>query len=382
MAVDAMLEPGTAVPEVADRPAPTRHPPELIGSSREDTEQALAVLRRGAERSVEAESDRGLPVANDMLGRHLAARGSGRLGEGSVTVRSDAGRTAMRGLMLLAQGPGGPRNVGAALIADPLVLLAVGGTDSSVHWSLLPGGRSVTRRADALRLLWMLSSPGELEFGFDAGDPLPPLEFDGGVWPEEQEWRLFEDLATVEEWSGIDLPMPSVVTSDEATRVAQAAGWARSQRVRSVVDGPIRFRVAEEIAVAPDELRLVQDFDVHLLDTDVAMGCGVARVALASASVVHAQREGHWMTGTARDRQITFWLDPPKGRRMPARRTPLSEVPTQALQARKAAVSLPVARRATRSIKSVPIAAAVGTTTADTPALAMVLDEVRADRDL
>jgi hypothetical protein len=179
-------------------------------------------------------SERGLRTATDMLQSHLAASGEGNAAQitAAFTGMHSLEMTGP-GLVVLGKAPHTP--VGVALVSDPLVLLAVGGraddADRAVHWTLLPGGPSVTARANALSLLRALTGGGSLTFELDSDRELPPLEIPGDDWDQENEWRLFEDLACLEEWSGITLPMPSTVSAAEATRAAQAASWTRTRQV-------------------------------------------------------------------------------------------------------------------------------------------------------
>ncbi|MGO9790094.1 MAG: hypothetical protein ACLP8S_11580 [Solirubrobacteraceae bacterium] len=112
--------------------------------------------------------------------------------------------------------------VAVVLLADPLIVLVIGGAQQVMHWSLLPGGPSVTARADGLRFLRGLAIGGHLSFEGE-GLRLPPIEFDGRPWKDEDEWRLFEDLAVLEAWGGCHAPYARMVSAHEATIASQAA---------------------------------------------------------------------------------------------------------------------------------------------------------------
>jgi hypothetical protein len=125
---------------------------ETTGGSPDDTAELAARL---------GTSTRALRTAQGMLKRHLSRAGQGQAG--SITVRLDgirSGSWAGAGLMVAAQEE--VLVVGMARIADPLVLLAVGGPSPAMHWTLLPGGPSVTSRADGLKLIRGLAAGGDL----------------------------------------------------------------------------------------------------------------------------------------------------------------------------------------------------------------------------
>jgi len=66
---------------------------------------------------------------------------------------------------------------------------------------------------------------------------------------DEAEWRLFEHLAALEEWTGEPVDVPDRVGDEMATRIAQAALWVRALHLgRSVVRMHSRSRVGERAA--------------------------------------------------------------------------------------------------------------------------------------
>ncbi len=303
-------------------------------------------------------SERGLRTATDMLQSRLAASGEGNAGQ--IT----AAFTGMHsfemtgpGLVVLGKAPHVP--VGVALVSDPLVLLAVGGladdADRAVHWTLLPGGPSVTARADALSLLRALTSGGSLTFELDSDRELPPLEIPGDDWDQENEWRLFEDLACLEEWSGITLPVPSTVSAAEATRAAQAASWTRTRQVTASISGPITFLAAATSAEMPDELQVHQDFGVRMLDVEVPLGEGVTRVRLARVEQAgKANGDGVEYRAWAAEQDITLWLRSPANRRLPPRRTQPDQISAPNVKSTEKALStLRLARPARRRLHTV-----------------------------
>jgi hypothetical protein len=264
-------------------------------------------------------SERALRTAHGMLKRHLAGAGAGRAAR--LTAKLDGIRRAeLTAPGLMVRGHTDDLRVGVALVADPLVMLAVGGAHRALHWSLLPGGPSVTSRADSLRLIRGLAAGGELRFQVGDRDPFPPLELQGGAWNDEDEWRLFEDLAALEEWSGVTIPMPRHVSAEAATIAAQAASWARSQQIDAQITDALAFGTEKDLKLGEaDELRLHQDFGIDLLGADIPLGEGIARVKLRS--VAPDGTEGLTYRAWPAQRDISFWLMSPPNRRLPARRT-------------------------------------------------------------
>jgi hypothetical protein len=241
--------------------------------------------------------------------------------------------------------------VGMALIADPLVLLAVGGPNPALHWSLLPGGPSVTSRADGLKLIRGLAAGGALTFEMGKR-AYPPLEIDGGPWEYEDEWRLFEDLAVLEEWSGATLPMPDEVTAEEATRAAQAASWARTEQVEAVLAGAISFTTREVLREVPDELRLFQRFGARVLGMEVPLGKGAAVVKLRR--VDREGNDGLKYRALPDQTDVRFLLSVPAERRLPPRRTQGVRVPPPREQGEEDRLgSLALTRRAGRPFAEV-----------------------------
>ena len=270
-------------------------------------------------------SERALSAAHGMLQRHLSTAGEGQAG--SVTATLDGIRRAhLSAKGLIVQGRRDALNVGIAVIADPLVLLAVGGSERTLHWSLLPGGPSVTSRANGLRMIRALAAGGELMFSVGTGEPLPPLDVDRAPWNDEEEWRLFEDLAVLEEWSGVLMPMPEVVSATEATLAAQAASWARTQQIDARMTGPITFTaMAHAIPGRADEVRLHQDFGVELMEIEIPLGEGVALVGVDR--VAPANDDPHRSRLWPDRSDVLFRLRPPPGRTLPPRRTQPEHVP-------------------------------------------------------
>lgn len=319
-------------------------------------------------------SERALRTAQAMLGKHLATAGKGNAG--SLTVTLDGiRRTELTAPGLVAQASDDEGSVGVALAADPLVMLIVGGRQRALHWTLLRGGPSVTARADALRLIRSLATGGRVTVRLGR-DALPALEVEGGLWELEDEWRLFEDLATLTEWSGVDLPMPALVSARDATVAAQAAGWIRSQRIDARITDTIAFEPGPGLDTQPEQIRLHQDFGVHVLATEIPLGEGVARVTLAGVDRPISQERVYRARPLELD--VAFSLLPPAGRRLPARRTQAPHVKPPSRDSTTAHSSTRSARRtladvlAARRSQIAPMPAGIGSSS-------QLLDDVRGE---
>lgn len=300
-------------------------------------------------------SVRAVETARGMLERHLAPAGEGQAGPLTATFNG-AHRAVISAMGLMARDPTKPASVGVALLADPLIVLVVGGAERLLHWSLLPSGPSVTSRADALRFLRALASGGHLTFQMGSNEPLPPLYVEGADWADEHEWRLFEDLAVLEEWSGARIPMPEAVSADEATIAAQAAGWARTQQIGAQITGPIEFalRRQEGLSEAPDEIRLHQDYGVRLLDIDIPLGVATAQIKATRVEKIESTGPEPRYRVTPATKDLTLWLTPPVGRHLPPQRTQAESISAPHPDALHAAREHPgYCRPARRSLREV-----------------------------
>lgn len=68
---------------------------------------------------------------------------------------------------------------------------------------------------------------------------------------DEEEWQLFEDLATLEEWSRHTIPVPGELSGEEVARIAQAAVWVGTERIGASLTGPLRFTVGVSWVAGP-----------------------------------------------------------------------------------------------------------------------------------
>jgi len=229
--------------------------------------------------------------------------------------------------MVRGKTPHGVRAGYLLAIMGPLVLLLLTDHDRpELRWALVPDEGDVTERADALRLLRALSGGGVLqvqdltsgELSISTGG----VQMSGFEWTRETEWRLFEALATVVEWSGIEIAQPKEVTAEQATQLAQAAHWIGTERIDARLTGPLSFRGDADQVEGIDELRMEQSFGVHLLGRDISLGTGGGRVRLRQVEVGPTGKDGLApVKAWAKDDRVVFALRPPPGRRQPPLRT-------------------------------------------------------------
>ena len=284
-------------------------------------------------------------------------------------------RLELAGGGCLLSGDLRPQQPGVGFVADPLVLFATDGPDGALRWSLLPGGPSVTARADALTMLRGLSHGGELTFRLQGRDPLPPLHLTQEPWAADAEWRLFEDLATLEEWTGTALPVPETVSAEEATEAAQGAFWARTRRVKATIGESFQFRIREPIDELPDELSLNRAFGVTLFGVELNLGTGKSRVPLRSVRRLSSLE----MAANPQTVDVEFELAPPLGRRLPAIRTSIGVPPRPHVGSSTDTVVADwlVARPATSSLAEVLTASDLPTRSEGS--IAQLLDDLRAE---
>lgn len=313
-----------------DRPLAQTPPPvprQALHASPPRGEAALAVV--GGSLTPDVGRETAAEAASRLVASHVP-KGVAIGDEVPIELRYRGlgGHQRLAGLGRLYAGrPGDVTFAAALVVADPLVLLTVSQEGRAAsHWALVPGGPVVTARADALRLIRAMRADGELVLR--AGDKLelPPLELSGAdTWSraDEHEWQLFEDLATLEEWSGITIPIPPELSGEEVARIAQAAMWVRTERLEASLSGVLEFTVANGRDLrAVDELRLRQDFGVTFAGREVPIGTGVVHIPVEVASLDGPDADGLTMVrARPRPRQIVFVLEAPARRRLPARRT-------------------------------------------------------------
>ena len=198
-----------------------------------------------------------------------------------------------------------------------------------LFWSLAAQSGDATARAETLDFLKALHVTGALRvFNEDAGERIAalegePQEFDDDL---ERDFAFLRDVATLEEWSDLVLPLPREVGAEEVARIQQAAMFVRSREVPTRFVGDIEAVVTGDVVEA-DELVLEQDFGVAVFGYDVPLGTGQARFAVkvvetAPDPVDPSRRRAKFRT-TAPDGQVVFALTPPPER--VARRWTLAE---------------------------------------------------------
>jgi hypothetical protein len=220
------------------------------------------------------------------------------------------------------------------LVADPFAALVTArgpdaALDGALHWTLVPDGPSATARADALNLLRAMRAPGAFMLAaHERPVRIGPIGFGGHEWSDEQEWRLFEDLATLEEWTGVTVPVPRELDDDTATRVAQAALWVRTQTIPARVSGPVTFRAraAPDLADA-DELRVFDTETLSVAGVELDLGQTALRLPIRVQQVGQPDRAGFVdVIAETTPGPVDLLLSPPSTRRLPPRRTQAVEL--------------------------------------------------------
>ncbi len=151
-----------------------------------------------------------------------------------------------------------------------------------LFWALAPRGADATARVELLDFLRNLHREGLLRvLNTDTGKQIGALEADPAPFdPElERDWAFLRDVATLEEWSDMPLPLPVEVEADEVARIHEAAEFVRDRRVPHRLAGDIAAVVTTPVSDA-DELVLEQDFGVEVFGYDVPLGTGSARLAV------------------------------------------------------------------------------------------------------
>lgn len=219
-----------------------------------------------------------------------------------------------------------PRFAFLSIVAAPLALLIPLDSAPRLRWALAPSDGDVTSRADALRFLRALSGEAKLAIEDLGGGPygtVEPLRLNDQEWDLEPEWRLFEDLAAIVEWSGARLPPPKSLSALEATQVAQVARWIRVQRIDAQLTAPIRLAARlEDLPQSADGqvVTVEHRFRSRIIDRDFGLGVGRAQVPIEHFEAVDtaASPALHAYPLSA---EVQFFLEPPPSRLLPARRT-------------------------------------------------------------
>lgn len=193
---------------------------------------------------------------------------------------------------------------------------------TSLSWHLLSGGGDATARANNLRMLAALSGTGVLTVQ-DARNAAVVGRFrlDAQRWFDEElrrDLEVLSDLAVIEEWAGMHLPLPQEIPSDEVARIAQAAGIVRARAVALRVDGELIARTDVAIDQA-DELRLAQSLAISVFGHTVPLGvaAGSIRVRLVSSGRDPDDPDhilSVFETADEQAAQLLWTLEPPLGR--------------------------------------------------------------------
>jgi hypothetical protein len=150
-----------------------------------------------------------------------------------------------------------------------------------VRWRLAPGGSDATARADILSFLRALTGRGLLTIeDLDAARFVGRLRLDGGGWDAdlERQYVFIEDLATLEEWTGVPLPVPPWADRSEVAMVTQAARFARDGEVLATLARPISVIAPVQDVSDTTTITIEQDFGFQVFGYDVPLGTGTADV--------------------------------------------------------------------------------------------------------
>lgn len=148
-----------------------------------------------------------------------------------------------------------------------------------LFWSLLAQSGDATARAELLDFLKVLHETGKLRvLNSEARERIAAVEGEPAPFDPElaRDWRFVRDVATLEEWADVVLPLPREVDAEEVARIQQAATFVRERHVPTRLLREIEAVVTGD-ATAADELVLEQDFGVAVYGYDVPLGTGRAR---------------------------------------------------------------------------------------------------------
>jgi len=187
-------------------------------------------------------------------------------------------------------------------VLDPVS--AIGGTGDVpspvLHWTLEGTSADATARADILDFLRMLHRGGQLQIiATDGGQSLGTLEVPSAPFDADldRDLAFVGDVATLEEWAGMVLPLPVEVSAAEVARIAQAAAMVRAREVPVAFTAHIAVTVPRGIAGA-DEIELEQDFGVTVFGYQVPLGVGRVRLPVSMARMEPAQEDPELVRAT------------------------------------------------------------------------------------
>jgi len=265
-------------------------------------------VSRGARRPIEfrAQIAAGRPGSRTSLNAFADIAKREIDGEQAAVLRCRAGALTVALITLLdpSRPPRTPEDV------EPPIL----------YWAIAPRGADATARAEILDFLRTLHIEGLLHVhNVETGEQVGALEADPAAFdPElEQDWAFLRDVATLEEWGDLALPLPTEVEADEVARIREAAEYVRARRVTYRLAEDIHAVVTTAVSAA-DELILEQGFGVEVFGYDVPLGTGRAHLAVdvvdSSPDPVDASRIHVTFRPLASGDRVTFELAPPEGR--------------------------------------------------------------------
>jgi hypothetical protein len=206
--------------------------------------------------------------------------------------------------------------------------------DTTLQWTLEPGGDDATARADSLDLLAALHQPGWLEvLPVTGGDAVMriPLLGDKPLDADLEEAREVVNLfATLEEWTGRDVPMPDVVSAEDRTRAEELALMIRNRSARLRIEPG--FSVSVDRVLDADEARVQMHLEIAFLGQRMPFGEAVVTLpvdlrAAAPCDGVDGFRLPVDVGRMDGERSIEVSLDPPASRSGNLRRTLVAGAP-------------------------------------------------------
>ena len=214
--------------------------------------------------------------------------------------------------------------------------LAIGTTPDwhIMRWWLEPGGSDATLRADALAFLESFHQSGDLEIVDESGDRVTALRLPGAPFdPELKEARGFvTEVAALEEWSGVKIPLPDEAGADEVAEVARAAAIVRARVVPLTLPERLELTVRTQAPgfTSVDTVAIPREIRAQPLGVDIPLGIAEVLAAVEVAGVT--ERDDGFVTLSCRPtptqpRSVTAHLSPPPSRSRQVRRTLVGGAP-------------------------------------------------------
>jgi len=192
-------------------------------------------------------------------------------------------------------------------------------------WELRAGSGDATARADVLEFLRVLHEGAELRvFNSEEATVVGVLEAPGAPLDDDlaRDLAFLTDVATLEEWSGMVLPIPREVEAKQVATIVQAAAWVRKREVPVTFTGAVAATMPRDVD-GVDEITLEQEFGANVFGYDVPLGTGRVRLDVAIGEIEAI--DGHddlvrVALEVASPAEVVFVLTPPEGW-MPSKRT-------------------------------------------------------------